>query len=154
MMRKLSCSIILLLICFGVINNTRDLSYTTPVRENLFLATTISFFDSRDKNNLPQPTQLLFTLFVENIYETFVKDELQSFKAITKILSKPFFQLWFVRDIVNFNLSKINYFISEVKKNFSTKIRILFCISLPFVLLFYIKTHLRTYRFAPMVLRC
>ena len=155
--KRLVLSFVVLFVVFSTVGNVKRgvILSTDFVRENIFLPTSIFYFDSRDKDNLPQPNDVLCLLFVETIYEKFVKDELPTFKVITDILSRPFVNFWIVKDVINFVLRSVHYIINETKKfTFVTKVVCTVSAFLPFVLLTYFKTHLKTRRLAPMVLRC
>lgn len=125
-----------------------------PNNEIASIGLSLSFSNQLELNATVQSIELLKSLFVYSIYQEFVKEELRSFKSITAILSKPFVNLWIVKEIIKFLSKQILYLIVEIRKLYIPKVSTLLKTTLLFVFLFYFKTRLKTYRFTPMVLRC
>ncbi len=118
------------------------------------IGVSLSFSHQLEFNTTAQSIELLKSLFVYSIYQEFVKEELRSFKSITALLSKPFIKFWIVKEVIKFLSKQFLYLVVEIRKIYTPTVATLLKTTLLFVFLFYFKTHLKTYRFAPMVLRC
>lgn len=116
----------------------------------------LNLLDARDLSNTQfYQNDILKQLFVETIYIHFILDELESFKSITVLLLKKFVNFWFVAKVVNVCSEKIYYLLTETRKYFSFNYKFLFNLVLSiFALLFYFKTHLKTFKFTSIILRC
>ena len=154
-MKKFLCLTTFVLLCYSYFVNEDFVNYSNLNNFSL-ISISLTSIDSRDSNNLSDESlqQVLSTLFVESIFRDYVKTELPSFIPITNILSKNFSSLWIINEVLNFVVKKIDYIVQETKKVFIYFVKILSIVTLSFSFLFYIKTHLKTYRFAPIVLRC
>lgn len=120
-------------------------------KPNSVINVCLTFFDDEKFCEI----ELLKVLFVESIYKNYVKEELESYKSLTKILSKPYSKFWLIAErIVKQICVIIDVCLPEWKKIISFILKIFIKVYLTFVLLFYLKAHLKTYRFVPMVLRC
>ncbi len=154
-MKKVLVITIFVLLCSNYFVNEDFFNYFNLNNFSL-VSVSLTLFDSRDTQNSSNESlqQVLSTLFVESIFRDYVKGELPSFISITNILSKKFSSLWIINEVLNFVIKKIDYIIYETKKVFVYFIKFLSIATLPLYFLFYIKTYLKTYRFAPIVLRC
>jgi hypothetical protein len=154
-MKKVLLLSLLILLC-SVFFTDEDVINYLSINQFSLISISLTSLDTRDvynNSNLPLQ-QVLINLFVESIFRDYIKEELPSFKVITNILSKPFTSFWIINEIMRFIFKKIDYLVQQIKKYFVYVIKLLFTLSLPLTFLFYIKTHLKTYRFAPIVLRC
>ncbi len=150
MFKKISLILCGLLVCKFLI---QEVSFY-QINEITSVGLSLSFSDQTCLNNSSQSNNLLRSLFVYSIYQEFVKEELRSFKSITSILSKPFVNFWIVNETIEFLSKQVLYLISEIRKLYCAILTVFVRTTLLFVFLFYYKTHLKTYRFTPMVLRC
>lgn len=111
----------------------------------------LTFFDGEKFCDV----ELLKTLFVESIYKNYVEEDLGSYKSLTNILSKPYSKFWLIGERIVQQICVItDVCLPEWKKTISFILKIFVRVCLPFVLLFYLKTHLKTYRVIARVLRC
>ncbi len=155
-MKRVLClvSLVLLLCCCFYVDD--DYVEYLSFNNLSFISVSLTSFDSRDINNLVDKSlsYVLMSLFVESIYREYVEGDLLSFRLVSKILSKPFVLFWIIDDLFNFVVNKVDYIIQQIRKYFVYFVKLLFLSLLLLSFLLYIKTHLKTYRSAPIVLRC
>ncbi|MCX7956578.1 MAG: hypothetical protein N2643_01620 [Endomicrobia bacterium] len=157
MIKKILCSLVII---FSLHNffSTEDILIIKQLIQNKFLS--ISFFnfnfDARDILNkkLDNDGFIIKNIFIETLYMIFLESELKSYEAVFSILGKTFSSLWIVAETSVRYIVEIFYLAVEIFKKVLFRYKIFVTISFLFVLLFYIKTHLKTYRFATIVLRC
>ncbi len=154
-MKKIWCVFALLFLCIRFVNLNKGY-YNTPLEKlhnHTLVSICLSDLNSRDSINHTTHSEILTQLFIKTIYTEFVDNELRSFVAVNRILSKPFVNVWLVTKFVVWLLPKVVSVIIEVKSGFKFVVKFTTFVTLH-ILLFYVFTHLRTFRLAPMVLRC
>lgn len=151
MVKKVVFTIIVLLLLPYYFYRKEETITTPFIDTRSVINLSITFFDSKEFCD----TGLLKTLFVEDVYKTYVKEELASFKSLTVILAKPFVNFWLIAEgLLHQSITKIDVYLTECKKTLFFVFKIFIKVFLPFILLFYFKARLKTHRLAPMVLRC
>lgn len=138
------------LLTIGNFSTYQNLIINTKETFNL----SINFFDARDIFNQIIPSCQLKLIFIEEVYTNLIKEELNSFKTLTIILSKPYRDFWIVKEIIEF-IKQTKYLILNIRKLFSIILKVFRLQSLQFNLSTHLQTTLSSYpAHCGMVLRC